>query len=88
MASIFMQTQKQGSRSSGSEGCTNAVGDRNSKTEVKRRGTNERHKNNGKETVTYPLIPDECQMSCPTENCLKKRCCSSISSLSNIGDEP
>ena len=58
--------KKQGSRSLGSEG-SNAVGDYDSKTEGKRRGTNESHENNGKETfisiVTYPLIQDECQMS-------------------------
>ena len=28
-------------------------------------------------TVTDTLIPYTCQISCPTENCLKKRCCSS-----------
>ena len=78
--------KKQGSSPLGSEG-SNVVGD-SSKTEGKRKDTNESQENNGKETVTDPLIPDECQMSCPTENCLKKRCCSSISSLSNIGDEP
>lgn len=40
------------------------------------------------DSVTDTLMQYECQISCPTENCVKKRCCSSTSSLSNIGDEP
>ena len=75
----------------------NAVGDYDSKTEGKRRGTNESHENNGKETVisivTYPLIQDEIVIYSMSNvmsyrKLLEKRCSSSISSLSNIGDEP
>ena len=65
----------------------NVQGDSHSIKEHKTTNAIEKHEIEENSTVTDALIPYTCQISCPTENCLKKRCCSSGSSMSNSGDE-
>ena len=65
------------------ESCSSVFKD--SHTECDSHPKTEKKLNIGKSSLTDALIEQTCQITCPTENCLKKRCCSSTSS--NICDD-